>query len=191
MGTRNMERMEQQAASQAIKSRKGDNLSPLQYITISEKGKSEKLCLLLLEEILHDQKKNLCFHNSLVLQASSQMLTPVLCHELFPSWLQQQKTGQTSSPPCWSYWTVGSCPMVCCTCLSLWQTHREWAVESGTSTLPAPLQRLSHTLQLEQQAENRICISNRAEKMKMYALFSATLIIGVITFSSTMEQIIF
>lgn len=41
------------------------------------------------------EEKNLCFQNRLLLRASSQTLTPVLCRELFPPRLQQQKTGQT------------------------------------------------------------------------------------------------
>lgn len=85
-----MERMGQQAARQAKMPRKGDNLSALQYITISEKGKTFSS---LIEETLQDQKKNLCFPDNLLLQSRSQMLSPVLCQEVFLPWLQEPKTG--------------------------------------------------------------------------------------------------
>lgn len=134
-------------------------------LTISQKkGKVKSYaCLSLSEEILQDQKKNLCFHNSLLLQASSQMLTPVLFHELFPPWLQQQKIGQTSSPPCWSYWSIAAVPWSAAPACHCSRHSRECDVESGTNTLPAPLQRLSHPLQLEQRVENHICTSNSRE----------------------------
>lgn len=119
MGTNNMERREQQAASQAKMSSKGENLSPLQYVTRSQKkGKVKSYACHSQRKFCKTRRKISAFI-TVCSYRLAQILTPVLCHELFPPWPQQQKTGQTLSPPCWSYWSTDSCPMVCCTCLSL------------------------------------------------------------------------
>lgn len=89
--------MEQQAASQTKMSRKGDKLSPLQYIAISEKGKSEKLCLSLSEEILQDQKEKI---SAFITDCSYELAprrSPLSSAGNSPPWLQQQRTGQADT----------------------------------------------------------------------------------------------
>lgn len=156
-----MERMEQQAAGQTKMSRKGDNLSPLQYVAISEKGKSEKLCLSLLKEILQDEKKKISVFITDCSYALAPRRSPLSSAvNSFPHGFSSRKqVRQTSPPPRWSYWSIGSCPMVCCTARPRSRLGRGRDVESGTGTLRAPLQRLSHILQ-----QNHVWTSNTGQR---------------------------